>query len=1166
MRLNQIRLAGFKSFVDHTALSFPGRLVGVVGPNGCGKSNVIDAVRWVMGESSAKTLRGDSMADVIFNGSATRNPAASAEVELVFTEVRLAQYPNADEVAIKRRLTRDGQSQYFINNVRCRRKDITDIFLGTGLGPRSYSIIEQGMISRFIEAKPDELRSYIEEAAGISKYKDRRRETELRIEHTRENMTRLDDVRMEMDKQLDRLKRQARAAEKYQQLKDAEKLLKAQLLAMRWKQFDDEARRQQDLLDTQNPIQEQSTARLAELSELHDQQRDQQEAAQARFQEVQERFYAQQSEIDRLAQSIEHSRERREQLELDHQETTEALETARATLETDREQLESGQAEAEMVEAELQEVQEQTLVLQDRLQEAEAHWQEWQQQWEDFNRRVADPARRMQVEQQRMQDLQHRLEQARTRLQRLEEENRELDLPALEEQLGELGGQLLEAEELAAQLQETMQSCQEQIVERREAGQTAQAQLHQRQSQLQQAQGRLAALEALQESALGMDDRDAADWLAQRGFDANTPRLAQVLRVESGWERAAETVLGAYLQALCVADLQDLTRQLDSLPHGRLSALDRHIPAALESGKAAPRLLDKIQAEWPLAGLISSIYAADSLAQAYELRSRLRPHESVITPQGFWLGANWLSLSEEMDSRAGVFAREQDIRQLREEVEEFTAQIEELKDRLEREHSELRRLEQTRDQAAAQNREAQQRLTQLKTQQGGHQARLEQMSARARRILAEHNELSDHIRRDDTALEDCRAQLLAAQFEAGRLEQERAELGSQRQDKQARLEQIRQRWQASRDAEHQAAGRLHAARTDLARLRQGIERLQSQVEQLEEKRYDLQKTLDSAQSVETWEQQHAEKREALRGLETELKAAREAVQQGEAALRRYEEEQRGLENRLNTLRSLLEETRMTYQSNLVRRQTLEEALTEGGLNIENILAELPAEANEAAWVEGIADVEKRTQKLGAINMAALEEYEEQAGRKNNLDTQFKDLADAMALLEEAIQAIDKETRELFLQTLDKVNQGFQTMFPHVFGGGEASLRLTGEDALTSGVAVMARPPGKRNSSIHQLSGGEKALTAVSLVFAIFELNPAPFCMLDEVDAPLDDTNVGRFCKLVTKMSEHVQFVFISHNKIAMEMADQLIGVTMQEQGVSRPVAVDIDLAVEMAAA
>jgi chromosome segregation protein len=1164
MRLHQIKLAGFKSFVDATVISFPSNRVGVVGPNGCGKSNVIDAVRWVMGEKSAKTLRGASMTDVIFNGSGKRKQADSAEVELVFAEANLRQYPDNDEIAIKRRVGRNGQSDYFLNGVKCRRKDITAIFMGTGLGPRSYAIIEQGMISRFIEAKPEELRIFLEEAAGISMYKERRRETELRLEHTRENMLRLEDVRGELDKQLDRLKRQARAAEKYKQLKEAEDLLRGQLLAMRWQKYSLELAQQEEIIATQQAVLEEANTHLAELEQNYAAQREARHQAEAHFEETQARFYTQQSELQRLRQAMEHRLERREQLEQDLSETQSSLHSARHHLDEDQQQLEQVSEELELAQGRWEELSADHEAAAESLHIAEENANTAQQSWESFSQQLGEPAQRIQVLQTRIHSLEQSLAQNRARRERLEAENQELDLQTLESELSALELQVNELEMRLEAHEDELADLQEKLVSQRHLNHNLDSELSAKKTAAQQMGGRLASLEALQEAALGKGDADVQKWLHTRGFDDQVPRLAQVLQVERGWERAVETVLGHYLEALCIDQLGVVTEKLDSLPQGKLSFLDSQNASPPVATLDTPLLASKTQAKWPVAGLLSGVYVAESLADAYQLRAQLGTHESVITAQGLWLGSNWLVINEELDQRAGIFAREQDILKLRSDLSATEAHIEDLEARLEQGRDTFQRQETRKDELQSQSNSVREHLAQLQSLQSGRHARLEQMSVRAKRILAEHAELSEQIKRDEQELLQSIGDQANAEVELTRLESRKEELNRQREHSRDTLEQARRHWQSARDNQHQTDARLQTLRANRERLSQALERLQAQVQHLEEKHHDLSVALQDQTSEDEWHSQYTHQEQAVAALEEQARQAKETLVHLDQSLRGAEDQQRSLDNQINQARTLLEEARLASQANRVRRQSIEELFAEHQYDAEKLLADLPAEANEETWQQGIQEVEQKVLKLGSINLAALEELEDQVKRKDYLDSQFGDLSQAMQMLEQAIESIDNETRKRFQETLNKVNHNFSKMFPRLFGGGEAHLQLNGDDVLSAGVTIMARPLGKRNSTIHLLSGGEKALTAMALVFAIFELNPAPFCLLDEVDAPLDDTNVGRFCALVRAMSQHVQFIFISHNKIAMEMAEQLIGVTMQEPGVSRPVAVDLEAAVALA--
>jgi chromosome segregation protein len=1167
MRLSKLRLAGFKSFVDPTTLAFPSERVGVVGPNGCGKSNVIDAVRWVMGESSAKQLRGSAMSDVIFNGSRTRKAIDQASIELVFEDVNVPQYPEHSEIAVKRQITKSGQSSYFLNGVRCRRKDITDLFLGTGLGPRSYAIIEQGMISRLIEAKPEELRVFLEEAAGISKYKERRKETEQRMNHTRDNLTRLDDVRTELDKQLGKLKRQAKQAEKFQELKSSERLLKAQLQAIRWHGLDIVVQEQQQFIDEQAKLLETDVAALQNFDSTHKQQREAQTIAQNTFNEAQVRFYDIENTINRLEQKIQNIEERREQLQADLEQLETTQTENQQTLASDEQQISDLTNHISEAETDLEVKLKAEKLAEQALHEAEDQLREWEYTWDEFNQRSAIPTQTAQVERARMQNLEQRLEQSKQRLVRLDEEGQDIDIKALKRSVDSLETQIAEVKTTLVAAETTLKNHHEAVQQLRNETQQKATQLQEQQSEVHKLSGRLASLETLQESALGKNEADIIAWLEAQGLQ-EAPRLAQSLQVEAGWERAVEVILGARLQALCVNDLATLQTALKDLPTGELAVFETKIPPTPSLAKEGRRgfspLTNKIQAPWPLTSLLSGVCIAKNLSKAYRLRSQLTESESVITPQGIWLGPNWLYTQQGQDERSGVFAREQKIKAITVQVHELETTIQSLSETLEQQQTAWHEEEGAREHAQLQVNDIKQQLAQLEAQHSGKQARLELIQGQLQRIANERAELTTQISQDSQDLQKTSDKVHAALEEMDRLADEREELTRQRNLKQEMVAQTSQTWQDAKDERHKVEVRLEAFRTDHARLQQGIVRLQNQLAQLNEQRYDLQKNLenqtmplaDLQRELTDYEHRHTEAEEALL-------QAKQTVEHLEAALGDYEGERQRLETRCNELRSAIEKARMEHQANEVRRQTLEEELAKTEFSPVALLADLPEYADEESWEAQIEAVARKLEHLGSVNMAALEEYEEQLERKRYLDEQTDDLNEALKSLENAIKTIDRETRARFKETIDKVNGFLQSMFPRLFGGGEASLDLIGDDLLKGGVAMMARPPGKRNTHIHLLSGGEKALTTIALVFAIFELNPAPFCMLDEVDAPLDDSNVSRFCTLVKAMSERVQFIFITHNKLTMEIANQLIGVTMQEAGVSRLVSVDIDTAVDM---
>lgn len=1169
MRLKTIKLAGFKSFVDPTSAHFPTNLSAVVGPNGCGKSNIIDAVRWVMGESSAKNLRGESMTDVIFNGAVGRKPVGQASIELIFDNADSSlggEYADYAEISIKRVVTRDARSDYFLNNTRCRRKDITDIFLGTGLGPRSYAIIEQGMISRLIESRPEELRVYIEEAAGISKYKERRRETENRMRHTRENLERLSDIREELGKQLSHLEKQAKDAEKYKEYKEEERLLRAQLHALRWRALDQQVQQHESTIRDLEVRLEAAMASQREFETSLVKDRETQFSLSDEFNSVQSRYYQLGSDIARLQQAQRYRGERLAEVQEALASVERQSEQVRQLLDHDREELEVAETEQLELEPAHELLSAESEASHEQLLTAEARLSEWQLAWDQFNLKSQEPRQRAEVEQSRIQHMEQSLRRGQERLTRLEQEQAALNGGPLEQELADLSSEAAEqklnlevADERLAAALEAMQS-------QRQALSEAGTELDSQRQSLQALRGRESALTALQEAA-ERGQSGVNGWLAERGIKGRV--LADQLRVRKGWETAVETVLGPHLHSIQVDSLQAVAEHLHSLPSGQIALAEsgtQAVPA--KSGKSgAASLADFVEAgpAW-LGELLTSIQVADDLSAALALRQGLSAHESVITPEGYWLGASWLRFrASKNDPATGQLARRRELDALvleRAVVEEALEQ------------SQARQLacrEALRD--AEQSREALQRdltqrhrsLSDLQAQIGARQVRLEQFLARRERIGQDMQEVERQALLDKETLAEARMTLQEALDVMSHDTREReARLAEREQWRQA-VDQARMQQRERRDALHQCALRRQSLTARVQGLSAGLQRLQEQVEGLRERRETL-----SVQIAELGApaDQDGDELETLLASHVEAEAAlaqvRDQVEQVQQQLRDAELGRGRADQQVQITRDTLQGTRLEWQGVLARRESQLEQLQESEAVLETVLEGLPTDARENEWQLSLERVAVRIARLGAINLAAIEEYQSQAERKTYLDQQDADLQEALETLENAIRKIDRETRALFKDTFEKVNAGLQALFPQVFGGGTAYLELTGDELLEAGVTIMARPPGKRNSTIHLLSGGEKALTALSLVFSIFQLNPAPFCMLDEVDAPLDDANVGRFARLVEKMSETVQFIYITHNKIAMEMAQQLMGVTMQEPGVSRLVSVNVDEAAALA--
>ena len=1161
MRLKCIRLAGFKSFVDPTTVSFPSNMAAVVGPNGCGKSNIIDAVRWVMGESSAKNLRGESMTDVIFNGSNTRKPVGQASIELVFDNSDgslLGEYAAWSEISIRRRVTREGQNTYFLNGTKCRRRDITDIFLGTGLGPRSYSIIEQGMISKLIEARPEDLRNFIEEAAGISKYKERRRETESRIRRTQENLERLADLRQELERQLERLQRQAQAAEKYQQYKAEERQLKAELAALRWLALDELARQRQSVIGDQEVAMEALVAEQRNADASIERLRDGHHDLSETFNQVQARFYSVGGDIARIEQSIQHGQQRLRQLQDDLREAERARAETAAHLGHDRDLLATLAEELAMLEPEQELAQAAAEEGAAALEEAEGAMHAWQEQWDGFNQRSAEPRRQAEVQQARIQQLEQSLERLLERERRLQDERRQLAEDPADAQMEELAEQLAEGELELEGLQAAEEQLTENLQQLREQLQQAGREQQQAQGELQRLNGRLASLEALQQAALD-PGQGAAEWLRQQSLQGR-PRLAEGLRVEPGWELAVETVLGADLQAVLLEDFAGL--DLAGFDQGEL-----RLACAAGATPLAGSLLDKVQAPVDLAAWLGRVRPVDTLDDALAARARLGEGDSLISRDGYWVGRHFLRVRRASEAESGLLARGRELERLAAEREQLEAALAELEERLQQRREQQRLQEEAREQQRRRIQEENRRLGELRARLSALQARHEQLALRRQRLEEELSEQAEQRALEVEQLGESRLFLQDALDAMASDTEQREQLLSARDALRERLDRVRQDSRQQKDHAHQLAVRSGSLRAQHDSTRQALERLELQaarlVERCEQLSLNLEEGDEPLQELRFKLEELLERRMAV---DEEMRLARLALDDADRELRDAERRRGSAEQQAQLLRGQLEQQRLDWQTLSVRRKALEDQLVEERYDLPTLLANLPEAAAEGEWESQLEQLAVRIQRLGPINLAAIEEYQQQSERKRYLDAQNDDLVEALDTLESVIRKIDKETRNRFKETFEQINAGLQALFPKVFGGGQAYLELTGEDLLDTGVAIMARPPGKKNSTIHLLSGGEKALTALALVFAIFQLNPAPFCMLDEVDAPLDDANVGRYARLVKEMSQKVQFIYITHNKIAMEMADQLMGVTMHEPGCSRLVAVNVEEAVALAEA
>ncbi len=1170
MRLNSIKLSGFKSFAEPTHFQLPGQLVGVVGPNGCGKSNIMDAVRWVLGESKASELRGESMQDVIFNGSGLRKPAGRASVELVFSneDARAGgQWNQFAEIAVKRVLTRDGTSSYYINNQPVRRRDVQDVFLGTGLGPRAYAIIGQGTISRIIESKPEELRMFLEEAAGVSKYKERRRETESRLKDTRENMTRVDDILRELNANLDKLEAQAAVASQYRALQDEGSLKLHQLWFLKHRDAASEEQRvKREVLAASNALE----ARLAELRHVEaelEAHRQAHYAAGDGLHAVQGLLAEASLEVSRLEERIRYVVEGRQRLE-------QRLRELQAQNARWSDQVAEAQQELEQLAGRTAQAKEQgeLLAAQTRARAAELPGIEdvlraAQGRSSEQRAQVAQLQQQIQVLAAESRNVDEQGRQLTLRRERLVAEDQGLVAPdAMHlDELRRQGGEVAQAQAAADALLAVLGSELPALDGERRTRQDA---LNEEAGKQASLAARLDALRALQDKV--QTEGKLKPWLTRHGLDSLQGLWTRV-HIEPGWEAALEAALRERLHALAVGRIETVSAFAADAPPARLAFYTTPKAAIADTHRKLPRLADLLRLtdsglQALLDDWLEGVYTAPTLADALASRDKLGHGEVVMTAAGHAVSAFAVSFYAPDSEQAGMLARAQEIENLALQLRAQALIADESRSALVRSEAaasdSAHRLELARREAA-----------ELQTRSHRIQVELLRLSEQAQAAQARRERLTNELCEVDEQLETLAARraTAVASFEEldrqlGAMQERDAELAEAVFEAERALTAAREQLRA---LEHQAQEAQFASRSLAARraeLERGMAAARQQLEANEESAAQLHAELEAL--ADAADQVALESAVALRlQREKALSAQRSAYDELSAQLRRADEQRMDFERSLQPLRDAIVKLQLEEQAAALGGAQYLEQLAQAQRDLDSLARSVADGAVKLHGLQGEIDrINREIAALGAVNLAALDELASSRERKAFLDAQMADLLDAIGTLEDAIRKIDLETRELLASTFDAVNAHFGRMFPTLFGGGTARLVMTGDEILDAGVQVMAQPPGKKNSTIHLLSGGEKALTAIALVFAIFQLNPAPFCLLDEVDAPLDDANTDRYAALVREMAQSTQFLFISHNKIAMEMAEQLIGVTMQEQGVSRIVAVDMKAAVGLAEA
>ncbi len=1169
MRLNSIKLSGFKSFVDPTNFVLPGQLVGVVGPNGCGKSNIMDAVRWVLGESKASELRGESMQDVIFNGTATRKAASRASVELVFDNADHragGQWSQFAEIAVKRVLTRDGTSSYYINNQPVRRRDVQDVFLGTGLGPRAYAIIGQGTISRIIESKPEELRLFLEEAAGVSKYKERRRETESRLQDTRVNLTRVEDILRELDGNLEKLKAQAEIAQKYNALSSDVTLKRQQLWFLKRSESElEQTRVKTDSQEAVNALE----GRVADLRRI---EADLETVRQAHYSagdqvnQAQGRLYEASAEVGRLEAEIRFVVESRQRVEqrlvtLKEQNAEWGRRKAEALTEIDKlsEEVVAGAEKTELLQAQVQEQAEQLPALEESLRMA-------QQVSNEQRGSVTQVQQRIQVLAAQQRSIEEQSRQLGGRRERLSVESKALNAPD-EASLRQLQAQLREAQSAAKVAEEQLQELQQAVPQLDQARQQHQQAVNTESARLAELSARMEALKALQ--AKVKTDGKLQPWLSRHGLDS-LHGLWSRIHVEPGWENALEGALRERLGALEVSRLDLVRAFANDAPPAKLAFYSPPVASLPHaSATSLPLLSDLLRItdagqKAVLADWLHGCYSAISFEEALASRDKLQPGELIFVKAGHAVGAFSVCFYAPDSEQAGLLARAQEIENLEKQLRAQTLINDETRSVLVRSEAAYadasqRLVVSRREAATSQGRTHELQVETLRLTQAAEQTRLR--GAQLAHDLAEVDGQLDDLHEQQVSaeghFEELDMQLADSQERHTELEDK--VIAAERLLGQAR-EQQRQIERQMQEAGFSLRS-LEARRSELSR---AIETATGQADAVVA---EMQRASEELMQLNDAAAQGGLQRALAVKLEREqmLASKRSEYDDLTAKLRSSDEQRLKIERELDPLRQRITEFQLNEQAARLGFEQYSQLLVDAKADFEALAKSIANGSVRTSRLQGEIDsLQRDIAAFGAVNLAALDELAAASERKQFLDAQSADLNEAMTTLVEAIRQIDGETRDLLAATFEAVNQHFGRMFPELFGGGNARLVITGEEILDSGVQVIAQPPGKKNQTIHLLSGGEKALTAIALVFAIFQLNPAPFCLLDEVDAPLDDANTERYCKLVASMSRETQFLFISHNKIAMEMAEQLIGVTMQEQGVSRIVAVDMDAAISLA--
>ncbi|MDE0309542.1 MAG: chromosome segregation protein SMC [Acidiferrobacterales bacterium] len=1167
MQLKQIKIAGFKSFADPVTLHMPRKIAGIVGPNGSGKSNIIDAMRWVVGESSAKSLRGETLDDVIFNGSEQRKPAARSSVELLFDNSMSrcpAQWAKYAEISVRRTVTRDGISEYFINNTRTRRRDVKELFLGTGFGPRSYSIIEQGMISRIVEGKPEELSSFIEEASGVSRFREKRHETLLKLNRTQENMERLDDMRAEVEATVRKLKYQADQARRYTKMKEKAAQLRASLLTFEWTGL------RQQIEQAESVISELDVERNKRLAQVRAAEADQEKSRkgqlhqQAKLNALQMEHYRVNAEISNLDRQIKESGE---ELERD-QTNLSRLKSESAQLRNSIEEFEqrersvaesSGRQHKLLLEAEadLQSKSQATDEMSSRFEQAQIESAQIDQDLIDGIRRRESVLATVDEVQRRMNDAENQQTSLAQELDRLASQDHtdsseplQSRVEGLAQTSESLNREVIESENALTDKRAEYDRLIDELDSLRESSQEAQVRLKTLERGLHEAQ----STKAIEK------------WLTDNGFD-QAPALSSQIEVTEGWERALDRVMGDRIGAVVVTDTEQVARDSSGSPVNAKLYFVEAAKDMVHPDGAAPLLVRHVKSkDQVVESMLGGVYAADSLEHALAIRSHLSPTECIVTPQGALIGSNWYSPAVGDEARAGVMETSRLIRKYESQVRRDELHQQTRRQQLEHNRTAIAKLEsgiallrQKLTDTNAQLNSASDELGELRTSRIRSSERrvqlesqTEQLRQTATRLQSEQQELQRQADIESAACSEIELR------KSGKLQQLR--------QTQFELNTLQDTVSEAMAIKHRIELEAQKSDSDRELIRASIADHQQRLGSIEAEQREVEKRLvDRDDPVGPLKARLNEYLVESRLCEEKLSEARDHAQESETNYRKLDEMRLKHQLSVEEVNTRIQDVKvnssaLTAQVEEINQKVIDLDSTPE-LEMEQLDDEFDAEVNQAK----LERLLRRIESVGGVNLIAVEQYEQEKQRRDYMDSQHDDLSRAVETLRDTIQKIDQESRQQFTEMFNSVNSEYQRLLPLLFGGGSGHLELIGEYPENAGLRVYARPKGKRVHNIQALSGGEKSLTAVAMILAFFRINPSPVCLLDEIDAPLDDENVYRLCNSLRDLADSTQLVLITHNKITMESVDSLIGVTMPEPNVSRILSVDLQEAQEFVA-